>query len=207
MSIAESVKALNVLTLPNTEVEAKAIELSRFLAEGFETEFVLKRVTLLPHLTFYLTEYPVKRVPQIEEIVGQIAAQTKPIDINLEGYSLVSGFVFWNAKITPELRALHYKVLDVLNPLRYRKESYIPLTGLTKSQMEAFERYGHVLSGPEFMPHITLTRMVREEEGKAAINSLPGENMSFTINNISLAVGGPNGTCSDVIQRFPLAAE
>lgn len=204
MNEGEPTGAFNVLTFPNEEVAEQAIGLSKFLAGRFQTAFVLDKALLLPHLTLYLAQYPLNGLVDIQNLTEQVAAKTKPLDVYLRGYSVVSGFVFWDAEKSPELDRLHYEALDVLHPLRARIESYIHLSGLTQGQEQALARYGNVSAGPEYIPHITLTRMVSEKQGAEAVKALPSRKALFRIDDITLAVGGPNGTCSEIIKKFPL---
>lgn len=200
----EKSQSFNVLILPSAEVAKEAIDLSKQISEKFQTKFSLDGVDLLPHITMYLAEYPSKNFTNIKTFVQQIAQETKPFSIRLEDFSAVSGFIFWDVVKNRLLQSLHEKVLKTLNPLREGLLFDVDLPGLTEGQRKGMSEYGYALALEEYLPHITLTRLIEHDQTGQVIANLPPVTAKFKVESIYLALVGEEGTCPGVIEKFSL---
>ena len=111
-------KSFNVVIYPQEEISRKAISVSKKL----KTEgglFVLDGKNYFPHITIYMTEFPVKNIPRIRKILRELAAKTKPFRITSLKYRENSdAYIDVDYRKNKNIKELQKKIIALLNPLR-----------------------------------------------------------------------------------------
>ena len=202
----ESTTELNIVLLPDDATSQTLVTWSERVAHRYPTVFKLNQTDKLPHLSLYSAKYPSENQDQIEEQVRTIAASTSPVDIILQGFSIFSGFLFYDALKSDKLLKLHEQLVSALNPLREGliSDTQRQLTNLTDEQQKAIEIYGYVSVGRLYMPHVTVTKMVNPQVAKQAIALLPKETHIFQAKEIAIAPFASHGTCPKPLLTIPL---
>lgn len=200
----------NVVALPGSGVSSRAVLLSREL-EQYGTEFVLGREGM-PHVSLYQAAYPPHQEHELLARVRQVAISTAPFDIIMMGMSSFWGtFIFWDVTETSDLKSLHTRLLEQLNPLREGKllpihEEILADESVPQGLRDSIRQYGSPLCGGEERPHLTLTRLKDVRLVPRVLEVLASEppGLRFTVRELYLANVGPHGTCPKMIRAFPL---
>ena len=201
----ENAVDLNIVLLPDEKTKRQVIEWSKSIAEQFDTYFVLDGQTLLPHITLYQARYPIKNQPKIEEKIKIVAESSTPFTVSMTGFSGHWVFLFADVEVSNELRGLHDRIVDELNPLREGEiaSTVKGLTGLTKEQEEAVEKFGYIYAKDTFtVPHITITRLKNPDQIEQAIKSITQPLFSFEASTVAIAPTAEHGTCPQPISVF-----
>lgn len=196
----------NIVLLPDPELSQKAIAASRLLADQHESYFVLKDGQFYPHATLYMTQLQTDTLPQAQTALADIAAHTPPLALEADHYFQAMGYIDPNYVRTPAADALHWAVVNAINPIRdgmreKNKQRMQEATGLAR---ENLEKYGDHRVGELFRPHITLTRFVSEQPIDTTILP-PVSSFNGTFTRLGLFQMGDNGTCVRKIAEFPFA--
>lgn len=204
----EDMADLNVVILPDEKTSHAIIAWSELIASCFPTAYTLNGRDILPHLSLYAARYPDRNQDAIEKIVDDLVAHCEAFNVTLSGFSVFSGYIFYDAVLHKKLKALHEAIVDALNPLREGQvsDNQRQQTGLTVEQQRAIEKYGYVSVKNLYMPHISITRMVHEKDANVAISLLPTEQMVFKVQTIAIASYAAYGTCPQPLRTFSLKA-
>ena len=200
---------LNVILLPDKETSLKAIELSNRSNHLGQTRYLLDGKHNHPHVTLYQSAFPTRNFDKINQSLVAVALQTKPIQIELNKFSSLLEFLFWDAVKSPQLLTLHQVVLQVLNPLRDglllpEDEARLELPSVSEAMKASIRLYGYPVAGDLYPPHITITRFNTITEAQNAVSHLPPEPIIFTVSTIALANRGQNGTVNELYIKYPL---
>jgi 2'-5' RNA ligase len=118
-------KSCNIVLFPSAAVEHQAIEWSKSVSRHFRTNFVLDEQTCHPHITLYQAHYPINSIEKVQASLSKIVEKISQFDITMHNFSVLRGFVFYDAIKSPELTALHLTLLEALNPLRLTVRSFL----------------------------------------------------------------------------------
>ena len=111
-------KSFNVVIYPPQEISKKAIGVSKKLKKKGGL-FVLDGKNYFPHLTIYMTEFPIKNVSKIRKILRNVAAKTKPFRAtSLKYRQSADGYIDVDFKKSREIKGLQKKTIALLDPLR-----------------------------------------------------------------------------------------
>lgn len=179
---------LNVILLPGDTTSKRLIGLSEQVAKQVHVKYKLDGNDRPPHLSLYSAAYPLHNLDKISLVMEQLSVLAKGVEVELSGYSVFSGYLFYDALRSRRLMSLHESVVDALNPLREGliSDDQKGLFGLTKQQKAAISEYGYVSVKDTFMPHVTLARLSDPNQAEQAINVLPGGGLTFTPKSLSL---------------------
>lgn len=210
MSMDQKVEAvqLNIAIIPEQRIQQEAIKLSETLSKSFDTHFILNTENLFPHVTISQARYPKKNLDKVIDMVKNTVKNITQCNVSLSQFDLVFGeFVFWNAFRSPELVGFHQQIVDSTNSLREGLviEHVAAMTNLPPEDAGDREKYGALLIGPRYRPHITLTRL--RESGqieKVAKVVGKGKEDHFTMTKIIIGYLGNHGTVNGVIEEIPL---
>lgn len=179
---------LNVILLPDNNTSQKLIGLSERVASKVNVRYKLDRTDRPPHLSLYSALYPLHNLDKVRLAMEELAALANGVEVELNGYSVFSGYLFYDAVRSSRLMELHELVVDTLNPLRdgLISEDQKRLFGLTKDQEAAISKYGYVSVKDTFMPHVTLACLSDFNQTEEAVKVLPKEVLTFTPTSLSL---------------------
>jgi hypothetical protein len=208
MIINMKTKTLNIAILPSDEVVIQAIAMSKKVAEGIGSRFVLNPESLIPHITVYQARYPSKNINKLKDIVRTLSLKQRLFKIKLDAISVShETFLFWNCDKNQVLQGLQRKTVELANPLR---QGLVPdylanVAGLSKGDKYDVMHYGALLIGSRYEQHITITRLNKANDAEKATKILLGlcpRQLSFRPKGLFLGYLGEHGTVTGIIENF-----
>ena len=195
----------NVAIYPSQGILQKALKISRLLRKRGGV-FVLDNRRFYPHVTLYMTEFPVKNLGRITQALYRIAANTPPFHIRCMRYKQHEGYIDVRFQKSRGILHLHRKVVRALNPLRegfIRRKDSVRSRQLSEQKQRNLRQYGYDSVHAAFSPHLTFSKI---RKGPAIVlRSLPGHDFSFRAERITLFGSGAYGTCRKLISQFKLS--
>ncbi len=199
-------KSFNIVIYPPSNISKRAIAISRNLKKNGGL-FVLDGKKYFPHITIYMTEFPVKNIPKIRKILRGFATKTKSFrTTSLKYRQNEDGYIDVNYRKSKEIMELQKKIISLLNPLReglLRPKDEARKSEFGKEQQRNIMRYGYRSVGKEFFPHLTFTKL--EKFDKPALSKIEKSNFSFDADKIGFFYLGDYGTCRKLIEIFDLS--
>lgn len=192
---------LNIVLIPDNNVRDLAIHMSNKLASKFPSEFILSKENNLPHITLYQAEFPEKNIEKIKFIITQICEKNSFFKINLSKFSHLGKFIFWDVD-SRKINELHRIMVKKLNPLRdgLIMKSLISANNLYSGAKEDIEKYGSLLIGKNYLPHLTITCLKKNNDIVKALQELKkNESSTFTVEKIHIGLLGRFGTVNKII--------
>ncbi len=177
---------LNIVILPDNNVENRAITHSYGVKRRFHSEFELSgRGLHKAHLSLVHGEYPSREIPTLVTLLEGIAIKTPPFQVEVEEFWVSpQNFLHWKALPNDELMALQKKVVDVASSV------------------------GKVLDPGEYRPHITITKLKDPGDTKNVLKFLDGsEHQSFSAEGMSVMDLGNFGTVSTLRADVPFLVQ
>src|SRR5262249_16897422 len=152
---------------------------------------VLDGQTYHPHITLYQAHYPIDNLERVQESLAKVVEKVSPFDIEMHNFSVLSGFVFYDATKSKELLALHHTVLEALHPLR---DGILTATDrhlladprVPEKFKQNIQHYAYAFAKESYVPHMSLTRLVEYQEAEAATKLLQAKAMTFTAHELLL---------------------
>ena len=200
---------VDVVVVPDEKAVESARKLGRTLAKKYDCYFSLDDKTYIPHISVYQAQYPRKNIEIIRKYTTEIADETSSFTVEVKPYQAHYTFMWWNLLQNPSLTDLHYRLLDKLNPLRegllmphLTPTRYVTGEKFTEEEAETVQKYGTIVAGKLFKPHITLARLkkvILDEELKKV---LPQTSSTFKVSSIHIGKMGDHGTVTDILETF-----
>lgn len=199
-------KSFNIVIYPPKDIFQKATSVSRRLKRKGGL-FVLDAKNYFPHITLYMTEFPLKNVLRIRKLLKQLTSEIKPFSIKSLNYRQIEdGYIDVNYRRSKNIRELQKKIIALLNPLRerfIRKKDGARMRELSKAQQKNIKLYGYRSVGSEFYPHLTFTKL--EKFDQSALAGIDKLDFSFKVDKIGFFYLGDYGTCHKLIEILNLA--
>lgn len=199
---------INIAILPDEIVRDEAIRLSEVLKNFLDVHFVLNPKNLMPHITISQARYPEKNLGNVIDVVRRQATSISPFDVQLLKFDLFfNQFIFWNAERTRDLVDFHQQIVDATNSLREGRviEHVATMTDLSPEDESDRTKYGALLIGPRYKPHVTLTRLKQPASLGDVVRILGSEKpATFNIQKVIVGYLGNHGTVNGVIEEIPL---
>jgi 2'-5' RNA ligase len=199
---------LNVVILPNDSLRSQAITWSTKLSRDYKTNFTLDQTTYMPHITLYQAAYPATNLDALKIELREIAKRP-PFDIELDGFSCLDGFIYYNVTGSAQLTRLHNNVVQALNPFR-QGILLPPIADLmanpqTPTHIKTnIKTYGSPNVRNSYVPHLTITRLQDWDKAQEAVNSLTSVRSPLNVHTICLGTMGTDGTVNKILASFPL---
>lgn len=169
----------------DARTEAIARELVHTVDDRAALDFKLDD-TRVAHITLFQGRIPDSiTLHTLEREIRAIGAQFGELEVAMEQRLHVrpNGNVFWNAQKTRELENLHHALLNALQPrtrglLMPQFQELVENDETPPDDKEQIRRFGSLLAGPFFLPHITLGRLKNVQDGKIVTEiSVPATNL------------------------------
>ncbi|MBI4176027.1 MAG: 2'-5' RNA ligase family protein [Candidatus Aenigmarchaeota archaeon] len=177
----------NIVIQPSPEISRKAILICRELKK-YGVFFTLDGEHYYPHITLYVTEFPVKNIEKIKQTLERMASETKPFKVEPEKYRQNRrGWIDVSYRRTGEVLNLHKEVIRLLNPLREGlvRQKYAEQTSkLSYNKQMNLAKYGFPLAFSLYVPHMSFTRF--KDTHKRLVSMLPNQDFSFVADRIGL---------------------
>lgn len=196
--------ACDVVILPNSELEAKAVDASEKLAV-LDTLFTLKLGEYHPHASVYMLQLKKTDIIIAKELLAKVALMTRGLKLTATRYDQSKCFFDAEYHKPKELQNLQDAVVAALNPIRdgLREKDKPRMLEATGLALENYEKYGWNAIGDLYRPHMTLTRFTSEqpipEKLLSDISSFSG-----TFSRLAIFEMGDNGTAVRKIAEFEL---
>src|SRR5262249_21104226 len=180
--MATAYKSCNVALFPSLAVVHQAIEWSQSVSGHFKTKYVLDGQTYYPHITLYQAHYPIGNLTMVQESLAKVAEKVSRFNIDLHNFSVLSGFIFYDAVQSAELLALHHAVIEALNPLREgiltaADRQILEDARVPEKFKQNIQQYAYAFAKESYVPHMSITRLVDYQEAEAAKKLLPATAM------------------------------
>ena len=199
-------KPFNVAIYPPAEISKRVIAISKKL-KNKNGLFVLDGKNYFPHITLYMTEFPLKNMVKIKKLLKQFAVKTKPFEISSSKYRQnTDGYIDVDYKKSKNINELQKKNIKLLNPLRegqMREKDKARISEMTKAEQKNLKLYGYRGVGDKFFPHLTFSKL--EKFDKSALSNIDKSNFSFRVDKIGFFYLGDYGTCRKLIEIFDLS--
>lgn len=203
--------SLDIFLQPSNAIVQHIKSESRQLKNLGETTFYEQGYP--PHITLYLTNYPVSALPEIKRIVKDIANHQYAFPLESIGTSITkSHWVFVNIKDSNPLQSLSDRIAQRLSPL-HSKSMPEPTWVELYPEKEAFvKKYGSPNVFSQFQPHITLLAN-GNKQAVAKYYKRYNENtktMKDTYGHgIAIGIGYTNkyGQMTKVVAKYPLLSK
>jgi len=199
-------KLFNIVICPPVKISKRAIAVSKKL-KNRNALFVLDGKNYFPHITLYMTEFPLKNVVKVRKLLKQFAVKTKPFEISSSKYRQnTDGYIDVDYKKSKNINELQKKIIKLLNPLRegqMRQKDKARISEMTKAEQKNLKLYGYRGVGAKFFPHLTFSKL--EKFDKSALSGVDKSNFSFRVDKIGFFYLGDYGTCRKLIEIFDLS--
>jgi len=199
-------KPFNIVICPPVKISKRAIAVSKKL-KNRNALFVLDGKNYFPHITLYMTEFPLKNVVKVRKLLKQFAVKTKPFEISSSKYRQnTDGYIDVDYKKSKNINELQKKIIKLLNPLRegqMGQKDKARISEMTKAEQKNLKLYGYRSVGAKFFPHLTFSKL--EKFDKSALSGVDKSNFSFRVDKIGFFYLGDYGTCRKLIEIFDLS--
>lgn len=187
--------AIDVAILPPSEIATRAIELSAALPEAESLGLRLSG-DVLPHITLTQQFVPAERLDDALDRIGAMLTGVAALPLTVTGPGR-STAIWMSIELTPALRDLHHRLMDMLAPFE-RADGGVDgfFGGIARDRDVAWvSGFRRSSSYDAFTPHITL--------GHAS--TLPAvERMNFEATTIAACQLGKFCTCRRVFRQWKL---
>jgi len=156
--------AIDVVLLPSDEMTDYAIKVNRELLKTFDNKIILDRENCLPHISLAMGCIDEKDIPDIEEILRDIAKKysfrgLRVVDVDAETTPAGKKVSCFKIEKTKELQLLHEEVMQRLAPyFTYDVTTAMLFSPPEVEQATLFwiKNYPEKSSFGNFSPHITI---------------------------------------------------
>jgi len=215
---------LNIALIPEGHLGNQHVTLSQRLAKHFPAIVELSgphnRLNLVPHLTLYQTPSPISNLEAMNTVLLTLATRYQSMQLTGTGYAYNAGerSLEVSYKITDSLVALQNELIAGINVLR--NDIYLerdPAGNLIKELLTApgklgeniaktgYAEVGDPKTGGLFRPHVTLNWFKAGTGFDITSPYLPvARKMTGSFDALGMYVLGPQGTCPQLLARYPL---
>jgi len=156
--------AVDVVLLPSDEMSGYAIEVNKELLRTFDNKIILDKENCLPHISLAMGCIDEKDIPDIEEILQDIAKrysfrELRAVDILAETIQTGKKVSCFKIEKTRELQLLHEEVMERLAPyFTYDVTASMLFSPPQVEEATIFwiKNYPEKSSFENFSPHITI---------------------------------------------------
>ena len=158
-----SMKAVDVVLLPDEGMTDRAIEANTELVERFGKEIVLNKENCLPHISLAMGCVDEKDIGAIEKVLNGIAKEHSLADLRAIGIASTVNSAGGKVSVfevgrTKQLQSLHEKVVGKLSPYLSCNVTANMVYGeeVEESTLLWIKNYREKSSFANFQPHITI---------------------------------------------------
>jgi len=208
MSVDKFIRLNTALKLPD-KVAEETIALSCEIAKDNKAVFVLDGIRFHPHITVYSPEYPEKNLDNVLKNTEEIAKSTEKVKLIFEQIDTKQGFIVVGFVFSSEIKRLHERVVEILNPLResYLKGKYEASDyrmKLSQEKKENIIKYGYPGAMALYNPHLSIIRLEDEFLAEKVAETIKWNAVEFVVDELAVYAMGENGTCKKLVREFAL---
>lgn len=198
-----SVKAVDVVLLPDDDLTCKAIKANAELVGKFGRKIVLDKESCLPHISLAMGYIDEKDIFVIGNILESIAKEHPLGDLIIVGVKSSENAAGEKVSVlevekTEELQLLHQVVMEKMKPYLSYNVTADMIYGdeeVAETTLRWIENYREKSSFDKFSPHITI--------GYGELSSFPLP-MNFTASRLALCHLGNYCTCREALTSVEL---
>ena len=174
--------------------------------EQFDSFFVLDGRTLHPHISLYHVPFSETALKKVIEVLGKIAADTKPFPLEQDTYYPDQG-VWVGVRYVADkpILDLHTGVIEATKGYRAEQDDAryaARWTELSHGQRKNIKDCGWSDAFTLYSPHISFAKLKQPIENVLA--HLPHCDFSFLAERIGLYELGKDATCTELVADFKL---
>ncbi len=193
----------------DTAAEARRLRAAVMAAVPIDSTYSPENI---PHLTLFQGRFPSGNVATIEHEVMSLGRKTPPMRLELEASLYLrrpSGNVFWNARSSPEVQALHDRTVERLNPLREgciqdRYAARLESGSGEDAELALLREFGFPFVGAAFLPHITIAKLQRSDSFASLEALRPTTGLELVAAMLVIGEIGTAGDLRNILFRCPL---
>jgi len=200
---------LNTVFQPPTEIVKMAMSLSHKVGKENEPFFILDNIKFYPHITIYSPEYPALNRNVVSEVVKSIASQFSKLPFKFKEVESHQGFIGINFQNTSQIKEIHEKIVESLNPLRkghirsrYKQDDC--QTRHSIGQQKNIKLFGYPDILDLYQPHLTIIRLKDENVAKRITKEIKWKSKEFFVSKLGIYTMGEHGTCSKLVSKSSL---
>lgn len=200
----ESVESVDLGVAIGLEGEAlgESYRLAGIIAEKVSTEFVLGD-TAVPHITLFQGRFPLSTLNAINSLFKELSLEDfSELSMEEKLFIRPNGNIFWNVKPDESLAGFYLFLTDSMMPLtdglvmeQFQKILNDP--NASDNDKEYIRKYGTVLSGNRFLPHVTIGRLKNYSDA-SLLDDVTIKPMSFLPRHLILGELGQYGEVKNV---------
>lgn len=206
MSYTNKTASFNIAIIPDKMTSQIAIQMSEKVDKDVDSEFVLNPKNFFPHITVYQAHFPLDSIPELKRRLSLFVSSVDSFIISLCNFKTTyETFIFWLADRSNGLVNLHEKIVELANPLR--RGLVLPhlksVTSLSQEDKNDISKFGSLLIGSRYSPHITITRVRNARDNQQAMKIIGKKKIvSFKASGLILGNLGEHGTVKNVVEHF-----
>jgi phosphoserine phosphatase/2'-5' RNA ligase len=215
MQTTDKLIAIDVLLEPDHTMITKANAVNARLRENYPAGYELD-ATHAPHITMLQRYVRVKDLDAVTAALTKLFATEHPTELHLKEtgifYGMWSGVAVTTFLVerTPELMALHEKVVEAVAPFAVAgggEDAFVG-TNINDETIGYVETFVPKSSGRDYMPHVTLG--VANEDFVKQLKAEPDEGFTFKADGVAMYQLGNFGTAAKKLWEYkanePLAS-
>jgi 2'-5' RNA ligase len=190
------------------EVAQLVAEISSEISQKDETYFVIDNQNIFAHITIYSPEYPARNLEKVLEAIEKLAKEFSAPKFIFQEVKVGQGFVTLNFDYSEEIKMIHEKVVEKLNPLRENRvrqkytDSY--MMKFSEEKNENIRKYGYPDSIAFYHPHMSLARLKDADLAEKVAKEIQWPVKELKIERLGAYKMGEHGTCVELIKEFEL---
>ncbi|MHB0978215.1 MAG: 2'-5' RNA ligase family protein [Minisyncoccota bacterium] len=161
-----------------------------------------------PHITLFQGRFPADKVSDVDNVLKEVLASGELEDLNMDTklFFRPNGNVFWNVLDSSQLKLLHERLNQVLigktqGLLMEQFQQIIDDPNFPETDKSQIKKYGALLAGEKFLPHVTLGRLANPED-KKLLKDIKVPPLSFHPEHFILGSLGSYGEIKTIISDY-----
>ena len=206
--------AIDVLLEPDGTMVEKSNGVNARLRGNYPAGYALD-ATHAPHVTLLQRFVRAKDLDAVTTALTKVFATEHPTELQLQAkghdYAMWGGVAvtIYVVELTPELKRLHQKVIDAVEPFSVSSgnaEAFVG-TGINAETINWVEHFVPESSGTKYLPHVTLG--VAHEDFVKQLKAEPSTSFTFKADGVAIYQLGNFGTAAKKLWEYqpkPLAS-
>jgi 2'-5' RNA ligase len=167
---------------------------------------------LIPHITLYFAEYPVKNKDKIIESVKTAVSGISPLELKVLRKQFFMDYLMLHFQRTKAIGDIHQRLLKSLNPLRegHLRDKFFDekiLVRYDPTGLNNIKQYGNAFVGKEYSPHFSFVKTDSSPAQKLAdelLELIDWDIEKFTCSSIIVFNTIKPGGSYEILAKFEL---
>lgn len=198
---------INIAFTPSKEAVDLAMRLSSEISQKADAFYVLDEKNFYSHVTIYFLEIPAKNLDRMLLAIEELSKEMSSIKFKFTKIGGTLGWIGIEAELSQEIKNIHEKIVEFVNPLRedHLREKYLAkLDTFPEKEKNNLRLYGHPHVLDLYRPHLTIIRLKNEKDAEKIAEEIDWPLKEFMLDKIGIFKMGGHGTCRELIKEFNL---